>query len=71
VGAILPFLPIGVFDDATTRLMGEAFDVACKELHDKGQPAVVYEIMAKRIIEAVQNGERDLLRSREAALRGL
>ena len=27
------------FDDEATRLMGEAFDAACKDLHDTGQPA--------------------------------
>ena len=31
VGSILPFVPRGVFDDATTRIMGEAFDAACKD----------------------------------------
>jgi len=48
--------------------MGEAFDGACKELHDKGQPKIVYEVIAKRIIEAVKNGERDPIRLRNAGL---
>jgi hypothetical protein len=71
VGSILPFVPRGVFDDATTRIMGEAFDAACKELHDTGQPAVVYEVMAKRIIAAARRGERDVTRLRNAALAAL
>jgi hypothetical protein len=29
VGQILPFVPRVVFDDADTRIMGEAFDAAC------------------------------------------
>ena len=37
-----------VFDDHATKVMGEAFDAACKDLHDTGQPGVVYEIIAKR-----------------------
>ena len=30
MGSIIPFLPRGVFDDAATKAMGEAFDEACK-----------------------------------------
>jgi hypothetical protein len=51
--------------------MGEAFDAACKELHDRGQPAVVYEVIAKRIIEAARKGERDPGRLRNAGLAAL
>jgi hypothetical protein len=40
-------------------------------LHDKGQPAVVYEITAKRIIEAAKKGERDPIRLRDAGLAAL
>ena len=56
------------FDDEMTRLMGKAFDTACHELHDDGQPSIVYEIMAKRIIAAAKTGERDAARLRDAAL---
>jgi hypothetical protein len=61
VASILPFVrKVGaVFDDGVTQIMGEAFDSACKELHDSGQPALVYEVIAKRIIDAAKNGERD------------
>jgi hypothetical protein len=69
--SILPFIPIGVFDEATIRTIGHAFDAACKELHDTGQPAVVHEVMIKRIIVAVQQGERNAMRLRDAALTGL
>ena len=41
---------------------------ALKELHDKGQPEIVYEVIAKRIIDAVKNGERDPIRLRNAGL---
>jgi hypothetical protein len=68
VGSILSFVARGVFDDATTRIMGEAFDAACKELHDTGQSAVVQEAMAKRIVAAARRGERDVTRLRNAAL---
>jgi hypothetical protein len=41
VASILPFIrkAATAFDDHAARLMGEAFDAACKDLHDKGQPA--------------------------------
>ena len=58
----------GVFDDHVDQIMGEAFDRACKELHDKGQPEIDYEVIAKRIIDAVKNGERDPIRLRNAGL---
>jgi hypothetical protein len=68
VGLIIPFLPRGVFDDETTGLMGETFDSACAALRDKGQPKVVQEILARRIIMAARKGERDPKRLRDAAL---
>ncbi|HEY1747618.1 MAG TPA: hypothetical protein VGG11_12755 [Xanthobacteraceae bacterium] len=71
MASILPFLPRGVFDDAATTLMGQAFDAACQALHDTGQPPVVQEVMARRIIAAARRGERDLGRLRAAALAGL
>jgi hypothetical protein len=54
------------FDDEATRLMGEAFDAACKGLRDTGQPSAVQEVIAKRIIKAAMKGERDPARLRKA-----
>ena len=71
MGSILPFVPRVVFDDADIRVMGEAFDAACEEVRDTRQPAVVREIMAKRIIDAARAGERDVTRLRDAALSGM
>jgi len=71
VAPILPFIPRNVFDDTATRVMGEAFDAACRELHDTGQPQLVHEVMAKRIIAAAEKGERNVLRRRDIALAGL
>ena len=39
--------------------MGQAYDKARKLLHDRGQPAIVNEIIARRIIEIARKGERD------------
>ena len=38
---------------------GKAFDRACHSLHDNGQPDLVRQIIAKRIIEGARKGERD------------
>ena len=61
MASILPFIRKAgaVFDDRVTQIMGEAFDTARVGLHDRGQPAVVQEIIAKRIIEIAATGVRD------------
>ena len=73
MASILPFVRRTgtVFDDRTTQIIGEAFDSACKELHDTGQPPIVYEVIARRIIDAANVGERDLIRLRNAGLAAL
>jgi hypothetical protein len=73
MASILPFIrrADAVFDDRATQIMGEAFDSACQELHDTGQPAIVYEVIAKRIIDAARAGERDLVRLRNTGLSAL
>ena len=54
------------FDDATTFAMGEAFDHTCKSIRNFG--SAVREIIAKQIITAAKNGERDPARLYEQAL---
>jgi hypothetical protein len=56
---VLPFFQGAAFDHDATKAMGEAFDRACYSLHDNGQPHLVREIIAKRIIEVARNGERN------------
>ena len=51
--------PSAVFDANATCAMGEAFDRACYTLHDLGQPDLIREIIARRIIEVACDGERD------------
>jgi hypothetical protein len=51
--------------------MSEAFEAACKQLDDTGQPELVLEVIADRIMAAARTGERDPVRLREAALFGL
>ena len=57
-----------VFDDQATKVMGEAFDAACKVLNEAGQSSVVYEAIAKCIIEIAKSGERDPTHLRDRAL---
>ena len=60
MGVDIPtFLQNGTFDSDATQVMGEAYDKARKMLHDKGQPDVVQEIIARRIVEVAMTGERD------------
>jgi hypothetical protein len=65
---ILPFLQEASFDSQATCIMGEAFDIARKNMHDSGQPKMVLEIIAKRIIAIMSNGERNPARIAELAL---
>ena len=57
-----------VFDDQATKAMGEAFDAACTVLDEAGQSSVVYETLAKCIIEIAKSGERDPNQLRDRAL---
>jgi hypothetical protein len=66
----MPMHFFGAFGPEAIAEMTEAIEAACEELKDTGQPEVVREIVAQRIIYAVRLGERDPLRLREAALRG-
>lgn len=66
--SVVQFLPRGVFDDDTTRLMGQAFDSAVMSLGEKFQPQVIQEIIARRIVTAARKGERDPGRLCDAAI---
>jgi hypothetical protein len=50
--------------------MGEILDAAFDKLQDTGEPDVVRERIATRIIAAARLGERDPARLLAAALRG-
>jgi hypothetical protein len=58
----------GAFEPEEIVAMDEAYEAACKELHDTGQPQIVREVIAIRIIAAAKRGELDPLRLREAGL---
>ena len=56
------------FDPHTIDILSEAYEKARKSLHDKGQPALVQDIIAQRLIAAAKTGERDPARLCEMAL---
>ena len=65
----LPYFQQAYYGPDATRVMGAAFDKAYQSLHDAdkayqslhdaGQPNIVKEVIAKRIISLARNGERD------------
>jgi hypothetical protein len=59
------------FDPETVKTLCEAYDKACKRLHDTGQPYLVSEVIAQRIIATAKRGERDPERLCEVALKAL
>ena len=58
----------GRFEPQAIAAMRTAYETSLEELHDTGQPKLVREIIAERIIAAAGTGERDPVRLREAAL---
>ena len=56
------------FEPEAVAILAQAYEKARKSLHDKGQPDIVPEIIAKRIVAAARLGERDPDKLCEAAL---
>ena len=46
MGQILPFVPGVVFDDADTRIMGEAFDAVC----ELSRPRLPFRVRSENIV---------------------
>jgi len=67
---IKPFLPNISFSPEIITLMAVAFEKVCYSLHSSGE-RVVEEIVAKKIIELTQRGERDPIRMKEETLKSL
>jgi hypothetical protein len=64
-------LDAGCFDPDEINILVNVFEDALRELGlvDRNDPAV--NLVAKRIIERAQQGERDPIRLREAAVNGV
>ena len=58
------------FDDEATLAMGAAFDLICSSLRHFDGVERVRELVAKRIIEAAKNGERDPIHLHSQAIMG-
>jgi hypothetical protein len=72
MGQILKFIPPDtVFDADTAAMLGAVFDRTMVALHGDGQPEIVRETIAKRIIAMAAKGERDPDRLCESALAAL
>jgi hypothetical protein len=59
----------GVFGPEAIAEMGKILDAAFEKLQDTGEPDVVRERIAMRIMAAAKFGERDPARLLQAALR--
>jgi hypothetical protein len=59
------------FDPETVKTLCDAFEKARKSLHDTGQPSIVNEVIAERLISLAQQGERDPDQLCERALSAL
>ena len=59
------------FAPQEVQVLSDAFEAALRELRlvDRTDPAV--ELVAKRIIQMAQQGERDPVRLREGAVKGI
>jgi hypothetical protein len=65
----MPMGSFGAFGPEAVAEMGEVLDAAFEKLRDTGEPDVVRERIAMRIMAAARFGERDRARLLEAALR--
>jgi hypothetical protein len=59
MGTILDLFQEAASDPEMVKTLSSAYEKACKSLHDTGQPQIVNEIIAQRIIALFKQGERD------------
>ena len=66
------FLHAAVFDDARTKVMGDAFDAVCGRLHGGNYPERVREAIADRVILLARRyDEADPIRLADAVVASL
>jgi hypothetical protein len=71
IADILPYLQGRSFDADTLRAMGDAYEAVMRKLPKMGQAALVREVVANRIIDIGEKGERDLDELARRALKEL
>jgi hypothetical protein len=69
--AIYRLLKNGVFGPDDVKVLTTAYEEALRALRLKDRSDPATEMIAKKIIELAQRGERDPVRLREYAIRGL
>ena len=62
---------VEAFDNQATAAMTQAYEKACQSMRDWGQPDILKELIAKRIIDLARRGECDPDQLCEQALRSL
>ena len=70
-GVAVQLFEQAAFDPDEVKILADAYDRARRSLHDRGQPAIVQEIIAQRIIALAKDGERDPARLCAGALSAL
>ena len=59
------------FDPEAVTAVNKAYDLVCQTLQNIGQPEVDREIIAARILQAAESGERDANKLCQRAIHGL
>jgi len=59
------------FKPETVAKICEAFEIAKRAMHDHGQPELIQEILARKIIDLAQRGETNPARLSQRALHDL
>ena len=59
----------GSFDLAGIQALSDAYELARKSLRDTGQPPIVNEVLARRIVDQAESGERNPRALATAALK--
>jgi len=57
--SVVPIFRDSAFDAEATRVLCSAYGIAGRALHPQGQPPVIQEQLARKIIEAAARGEHD------------
>ena len=59
MASVVPIFRDSAFDAEATLAMGHAYDIACRSLRPNGRLPVIQELLATKIVQAAQRGERD------------
>ena len=59
MGDVIRVFRDAAYDPEALELLCTAYGIARSALHDSGQPPIVNEVIARRIIEQAESGERE------------